>query len=150
MSAEQFRYIVRIAGTDIDGKLKASYGLAVIKGIGPNIANMILRKLGIDPGKRVGLLTEAEIKKIETAIENITALGLPSWVFNRRKDYSTGEDLHVIGADLILAAKQDIDREKKIKSWRGIRHSLGLKVRGQRTHTTGRLGTTVGVSRRRR
>jgi 2,3-bisphosphoglycerate-independent phosphoglycerate mutase len=43
----------------------------------------------------------------------------------------------------------NIEREKKIKSWRGIRHALGLKVRGQRTATTGRVGMTVGVKRRR-
>ncbi|MEM1533417.1 MAG: 30S ribosomal protein S13, partial [Desulfurococcaceae archaeon] len=43
-----------------------------------------------------------------------------------------------------------IEREKRIKSYRGIRHSLGLKVRGQRTRTTGRIGGTVGVRKQRR
>ncbi len=36
---------------------------------------------------------------------------------------------------------------KKLRSWKGIRHNLGLKVRGQRTRTTGRLGLTVGVTK---
>ena len=86
---------------------------------------------------------------IEDAVSNLGKYGVPAWYMNRRKDYAAGKDLHLIGADLIFAARQDIEREMKMKSWRGIRHSLGLKVRGQRTHTTGRIGPTVGVSRRR-
>ncbi len=147
---EQFRYVVRIAGTDIDGKLKLAYGLSCIKGIGYNTALSILRVLGIDPNKRVGFLTDDEIAMIEDAILNLAKYKIPSWMFNRRKDYETGIDMHLVGADLIFKAKQDIEREKKIKSWRGIRHALGLKVRGQRTHTTGRLGVTVGVTKKRK
>ena len=149
MSQEQFRYIVRIANTDVDGKLKVVYGLAAIKGIGVNTAYALCRLIGVDPEKRMGLLTDAEIKKIEAALADPRSVGLAPWMFNRRKDYETGRDMHLIGAELIYAAKQDIEREKKIKSWRGIRHALGLKVRGQRTHTTGRLGMTVGVRKKR-
>jgi len=150
MSAqEQFRYIVRIAGTDIDGKLKAAHGLALIKGVGVNLAYALCRMLGIDPEKRIGFLTEAEIRKVENALRDPGSIGIPSWMLDRRKDYETGRDIHLVGADLIFAVKQDIEREKKIRSWRGIRHALGLKVRGQRTHTTGRLGITVGVRKKR-
>ncbi len=147
---EQFRYVVRIAGTDLDGKLKLVYGLAGIKGIGVPTAYAILRKLGIDPDKRTGFLTDEEIEKLEEAILNPGRYGIPVWMFNRRKDYETGDNLHLIGSDLIFKAKQDIEREKRIKSWRGIRHALGLKVRGQRTHTTGRLGITVGVTKKKK
>jgi small subunit ribosomal protein S13 len=52
------------------------------------------------------------------------------------------------GSELLYYVKEDIEREKRIKSWRGIRHALGLKVRGQRTRTTGRTGITVGVKRK--
>ncbi len=149
-SEASFRYVVRIAGTDLDGKLKLAYGLAGIKGIGYNTALAILRVLGIDPEKRTGFLTDEEIERIEDAIANPTKYGLPPWMLNRRKDYETGIDMHLVGADLIFKAKQDIEREKRIKSWRGIRHALGLKVRGQRTHTTGRLGVTVGVTKKRK
>ncbi len=150
MSSQEFRYIVRIAGTDIDGRLKTAYGLAEIKGVGYNLAVAICRMLGIDPEKRIGFLTDAEIRKIESALEDPKKIGLPSWMLNRRKDYETGEDKHLIGADLIFVVRQDIEREKRIKSWRGIRHALGLKVRGQRTRTTGRTGITVGVKRKRK
>ncbi len=150
MSEEAFKYIVRIAGTDVDGSLKTAWGLAEIKGIGINLAYALCRLLGIDPEKRIGFLTDAEIKKLEEAFKNPSAYGIPSWMLNRRKDYSSGNDMHLIGAELLFYVKQDIDREKKIKSYRGIRHALGLKVRGQRTRTTGRLGITVGVRKKRR
>ncbi len=149
MSTQGFRHIVRIAGVDIEGDLLLPYGLAKIKGIGYNFALALIRVLGYDPRLRVGFLTDEDVKRIEDAINNPSKYGIPSWYFNRRKDYVTGEDKHLIGADLIFAARQDIEREIKIKSWRGIRHALGLKVRGQRTHTTGRIGPTVGVSKRR-
>ena len=151
MSEEaSFKYIVRIAGTDIDGRLKLPYGLAAIKGIGLTTAYAIIRVLGLDENKLVGYLADDELKKIEEAVQDIKKLGLPSWLYNRRKDYETGEDKHLIGAELIFAARRDIEREIRIGSWRGIRHKLGLKVRGQRTKTTGRLGMTVGVRKKRR
>jgi len=147
---EEFKYIVRIGDTDIDGSLPAVYGLAKIKGIGYTTALAILRKLGIDPHMRLGYLSETRIRELDEKVRDITQLGFPSWLYNRRKDYTTGKDLHLIGADLVFYARQDIEREKRIKSWRGLRHSLGLKVRGQRTATTGRLGMTVGVSKKSR
>ena len=55
--------------------------------------------------------------------------------------------MHLIGSELILKVKADIELMKKIKCWKGIRHSLGLKVKGQRTRTTGRTGVTVGVTK---
>jgi len=146
----QFRYIVRIAGTDIDGKLKLVYGLAEIKGIGYTTALALIRMLGLDPNMRTGFLNDSEIKKIEEAVRDLTKLGLPTWTYNRRKDYETGVDKHLIGPELLFHAKKDIDREIKINSWRGIRHKLGLKVRGQRTKTTGRLGMTVGVKKKKK
>jgi len=150
LSQQVFRYIVRVAGTDIDGSLKTAYGLAEIKGIGINFAYAMCRLLGIDPEKRIGYLTDAEIKKIEDFLKNPAAYGVPKWMLNRRKDYTSGKDMHLIGAELIFYVKQDIEREKRIKSYRGIRHALGLKVRGQRTRTTGRTGITVGVRKRRK
>ncbi|MEB2792621.1 MAG: 30S ribosomal protein S13 [Caldisphaeraceae archaeon] len=142
-----FKYIIRIANTDIDGNMNIIYGLSKIKGIGFPTALAITRKLGIDPNKRIGYLTNKELKELEGILFDLTKLNLPSWMYNRRRDYETGEDKHLIGADLIFVARRDVEREQKINSWRGVRHKLGLKVRGQRTHTTGRLGMTVGVKK---
>jgi len=143
-----FRYIVRIGGIDIPGTEKVAYGLAKIKGIGVNTAYAICRVLNIDPESRIGLLSEEDVERIEDVLSNFSAYKIPSWMYNRRRDIETGKDLHLYGPDLIFAAKKDIETMKKIKSWKGIRHALGLKVRGQRTRTTGRLGTTVGVKRK--
>jgi len=145
----QFRYIVRIAGTDIDGKMKLVWGLASIKGIGYSTALAVARILGLNPEMLIGYLTEEQVSKIESVIQDLTKLGLPSWMYNRRNDIESGVNLHLIGSDLLLYARRDIEREIKIGSWRGARHKLGYKVRGQRTRTTGRLGMTVGVRKKR-
>jgi len=150
MPEESYKHIVRIAGVDVEGDLLLPLGIAKIKGVGYNLALTLIRRLELDPNLRVGFLSEEDVKNIEDAITNPAKYGVPSWMLNRRKDYLTGKDLHLIGADLIYAAREDIEREMRIRSWRGIRHSLGLKVRGQRTHTTGRLGPTVGVMKRRK
>jgi len=142
-----FSQVVRIANTDISGEETLVYGLSRIKGIGYITALAIARKLGLDPTVRVGYLSAEALKRVEDAVNDLTKLGLPSWLYNRRKDYETGQDRHLVGAELIFAARRDIEREMKISSWRGVRHKLGYKVRGQKTHTTGRTGMTIGVSK---
>jgi small subunit ribosomal protein S13 len=144
MSGE-FRHILRITGTDVDGTLKMPYALKRIKGVNLNLANAILKRTGIDPEKRAGFLTAAEVERIEQTIKEPIKSGLANWLLNRRKDLETGKDLHLITADLDLSTKMDIKRMKELKSWRGYRHAYGLKVRGQRTRTTGRKGKAVGV-----
>lgn len=145
MSVGEFKHLVRIAGKDLDGTKKLVVALADLKGVGFNFATSLVTKLGLDPWVRLGSLTEDQINEIERALINATTIDLPNWFYNRRKDPETGETKQLLGADLELAIKNDIEREKSIQSWRGIRHSLGLKVRGQRTRTTGRTGRTVGV-----
>jgi small subunit ribosomal protein S13 len=142
-----FSQVVRIANTDISGEETLVYGLSRIKGVGYVTALTITRKLGLDPTVRVGYLSAEALKRVEDAVNDLTRLGLPSWLYNRRKDYETGQDRHLVGAELIFAARRDIEREIKISSWRGVRHKLGYKVRGQKTHTTGRTGMTIGVSK---
>ena len=150
MSVAEYRHIVRIAGVDIDGSLKLVQGLSQIRGIGHRFAEAIVKVAGLDPEMRVGFLSDADIKKIEDIIKNPANYGFPSWFLNRRKDRETGEDLHLTGSDLLLAIRNDIEFLKRIKCWRGLRHAWGLKVRGQRTRSTGRKGRTVGVMKRRK
>ena len=146
--SEEFRHRLRIIDTDVDGTLKVSYALAKIKGVGPSLADAMLRKTGIGSDKRAGFLTEAEIDRLEELIKDPAKGGLPSWLFNRRKEQETGKDTHLISSDLVLRTKMDIDKMKEIKSWRGYRHAYGLKVRGQRTKTTGRAGKALGVKKK--
>ena len=148
--SREFRHIVRVTDTDIDGTLKVGYALTKIKGVSISLANAILKKAEVNPEIRLGLLSEEQVRKIEDILENPTKYGIPSWLLNRRKDLETGKDLHLLSSDLVLRTKMDIDLMKKIKSWRGYRHAYGLKVRGQRTRTTGRTGKTVGVRKKRR
>jgi len=145
---EEFRHILRIIDANVDGTLKAPYALKKIKGISLSLANAILKKAGINPDTRVGFLTETDIERIEEVIREPTKYGIPNWLLNRRKDLETGKDRHLISADLVLRTKMDIDQMKGIKSWRGYRHAYGLKVRGQRTKTTGRSGKALGVKKK--
>ena len=146
--SQEFRYRLRIIDTDVDGTLKVSHSLSKVKGIGLGLANAILKKAGVNGDKRAGFLTETEIEKMEEIIKDPVRYGIPGWLLNRRKDAETGKDGHVISADLILRNKTDIEQMKIIKSWRGYRHAYGLKVRGQRTKTTGRAGKALGVKKK--
>ncbi len=146
--SREFRHIVRIAGTDIDGSKKVAYGITKIRGIGPSFAIAVVRASEIRDDRRIGELTEAEVDKIEGVVADPAKYGIPSRVLNRRKDFETGRDMHLIGADLMLRIKNDIEFMKDVRTWKGVRHSLGLKVRGQRTKTTGRKGRAVGVKKK--
>ncbi len=144
----EFQHIIRFAGTDIDGTQPVAYALTNVKGIGIKLANAIIEKAGISPEARMGFLSSSEVEKIEDILKNPAKHGVPFWLLNRRKDRETGNSLHILGSDLVLQTKNDIDEMKKIRSWKGFRHSYGLKVRGQRTRTTGRKGKAIGVKKK--
>jgi small subunit ribosomal protein S13 len=129
----------------LNGYKRVAIALKDIKGVNVDLANAIANQLKIDSKARLGQLSDAQMAELEKAVRDPRTAGLPSWMFNRRKDVETGEDHHLLESDLSLSIKNDIDREKVVGSWKGVRHSLGLKVRGQRTRTTGRKGATVGV-----
>lgn len=124
------------------------FGLSKIRGIGVSFANAILKAASLRNTLRVGNLTDSDIDKIEDIITDPAKYGVSAWLMNRRKDLETGRETHFIGADLALRTKADLDFMKDIKTWKGVRHSLGLKVRGQRTRTTGRKGKAVGVKKK--
>jgi small subunit ribosomal protein S13 len=144
----EFQHIIRFAGTDVEGTQPVTYALTNVKGIGIKIANAIVEKAGIDPETRMGFLSSAEVEKLEEIIKNPVKYDIPMWLLNRRKDLETGKDIHLLSSDLVLQTKNDIDQMKKIRSWKGVRHSYGLKVRGQRTRTTGRKGKAMGVKKK--
>jgi small subunit ribosomal protein S13 len=54
----------------------------------------------------------------------------------------------VTGQQVRFTLKDDIDRLRTMKCYRGIRHASGNKVRGQRGRSNGRGGLTLGVSRK--
>ena len=147
-SAREYQYIVRIAGTDLDGTLKIDQALTKIHGVGTTLAKAILHRANINPNTRTGFIDDAEKQKIEDILANPAKHALPPYQLNRRKDPETGQDLHQIDADLELQIKTDIEQMKNLKTWRGFRHAYGLRVRGQHTRTTGRRGKAMGVKKK--
>jgi small subunit ribosomal protein S13 len=146
--SREFRHIVRVSGTDLDGSKKIVYGITRIRGIGSSFAAAVTKAAELKPEMRVGNLTEEEVDRLEDVLTDPTKYNLPPRLFNRRKDFETGRDAHLIGPDLALRTKADIDFMKELRTWKGVRHSLGLKVRGQRTKSSGRKGRAVGVKKK--
>jgi small subunit ribosomal protein S18e len=73
---------------------------------------------------------------------------IPDWFLNRQKDIKDGKYSQVTSNLLESKVREDLERLKKIRSHRGLRHFWGVRVRGQHTKTTGRRGRTVGVSKK--
>jgi small subunit ribosomal protein S13 len=145
---EELRHIVRILNTDLEGKRQVHMALTGIKGVGRRCARIFTDRAGVDPFATLGLLPDAEIDKLKKVVEEDATKILPVWMVNRRGDIETGADIHVMGMDLNMTLREDLDLMKKMRSYKGIRHERGLRVRGQRTRSTGRTGAIVGVSRK--
>jgi small subunit ribosomal protein S13 len=146
--SSDFEYIVRMFGTDVDGNKPLILGLASIRGVGLNMASVIVRILSLDKTRKMGELTEDEVQQLSKAVEDPVSIGVPSWAVNRQKDFDTGRDVHLTTSQLMMAGREDVSRLKRIRCYRGIRHERGLKARGQRTRSTGRRGSVVGVKKK--
>ena len=144
---ENFNFIVRIANSDIDGQKRTVIGIQQIKGVGKRVAQIVVKKAGVDPSVKIGSLPDNDIQKLEQLITSYVEYA-PEWAINRQLDYETGADMHLIGQELELTQKDDINRMKMIRCYRGIRHETHHKVRGQRTRSNGRHGLTMGVSKK--
>ena len=142
-----FKYIIRIANSDVSGEERLANALTSIRGIGSRISHAIINKLKLDARMLAGKLSDENIAEIEKAIANISDY-VPKWLLNRQNDYDSGEDIHSVSIDLKMTLDDDLNRMKKVKSYKGIRHASGHKVRGQRTYSNGRKGLALGVSRK--
>jgi small subunit ribosomal protein S13 len=116
--------------------------------VGRRCAKIFTERAGVDPHATLGLLPDAEIDKLKKVVEEDATSILPVWMVNRRGDIETGKDIHIMGMDLNMTFREDLDLMKKMRSYKGLRHERGLRVRGQRTRSTGRTGAIVGVSRK--
>ncbi|MEK6857423.1 MAG: 30S ribosomal protein S13 [Nanoarchaeota archaeon] len=130
---EPMKHLIRIANTDINGNKPVMYALKKIKGVGINFASAAIRILKLNPVQKIGLMTDAEIKSIEEVVRNPQKFHIPTWLYNRQNDLETGNNMHLLGTELMLAHEGDIKLMKKIKCYKGVRHILGQPVRGQRT-----------------
>ena len=147
---QELRYFVRIANTDLDGNKPIQLALIKIKGIDFMLSNAILNVTGIEKNKKAGYLTEDEVTKIDGTIKEPLKFRIPSWMLNRKRDPEDNLDKHLVGSALSFTQDNDIKMMKKIKSYRGIRHSLGQPVRGQRTKSNFRKnkGKVMGVRKK--
>ncbi|MBI2105632.1 30S ribosomal protein S13 [Candidatus Woesearchaeota archaeon] len=143
--AEEFKQIIRIMGADIKGEMQTYNALTKIHGISFMLSNAICNVLKLNKNEKIGSLSNEELKKIESVIKQDA---FPTWLKNRRKDMDSGKDLHLVSTDLKFQKELDIKHLRKIRCYRGIRHSLGLPVRGQRTRSNFRKGKTVGVKKK--
>ena len=146
---DEFKHLVRISRKDVDGNKTVEYALTDIKGVGLSLSRSICLALGFDLNQKIGYMADDDIKKIEVALEDPLASDIPEWMLNRRRDYTTGETVHLMESDLDMRLRDDLNRMKKTRSYKGRRHESGLPVRGQRTKSTFRHGSSVGVSRSR-
>lgn len=108
--------MARIAGIELPREKRIEAGLTSIYGIGPSTAKEIIMDAGVDPDVRVNALTEDEINRLRTMVEN----------------------RYKVEGDLRREIQLDIKRLMDIGSYRGLRHRRNLPVRGQRTSTNAR------------
>ncbi len=146
---QEYRHIVRVANTDLNGAKAIYNAIRKIKGIDFMFSNAICTLAGVDPTIKAGDLTDAQVQKLDEVIKSPARHGVPSWILNRRKDPEDGTTKHLITGDLTFTTESDIRNMKKIKSYKGVRHSMGQPVRGQRTRSNFRKnkGKGPGVKR---
>ncbi len=152
-SGKELKGIVRICGRDVNGALELAKAIKYVQGVGVNLSGVyseiISKELKIDVNTQVGDLKEDQLEQVEQIIRNPKKYNIPSYLYNRRADPITGEDIHIISNDLMLNLREDVQKEITSRSWRGARHQTRKgKVRGQSTRSSGRGGIAVGVIRR--
>ena len=106
----------RLLGVDIPNDRKAVVSLTYLYGVGPQTARDLCHKAGVDPDKKARDMTDEEVARISKILE---------------RDYT-------VEGPLRRQVQQSINRLRDIRCYRGIRHRVGLPVRGQRTKTNAR------------
>merc|ERR1712093_824743 len=145
LAPDEFVHIIRLLNTNLDGKEKIMFALTKIRGIGRRFANLICKKGEIDMSKRAGEFTVEQMEKLMEIVANPQAYKIPRWFLNCQKEYKDGTYSQVNTSQIDALMRGTLERLKKIRSHRGIRHFWGVRVRGQHTKTTGRGGKNVGA-----
>ncbi|KAL4402505.1 ribosomal 40S subunit protein S18B [Malassezia pachydermatis] len=141
--SQNFAHILRLLNTNVDGKRKIMYALTEIKGVGRRYSNIVCKKADVDLNKRAGELNSDELERIVNILQSPQEFKIPTWFLNRQKDFTTGKDSQVLSNNVEAKLRDDLERLKKIRAHRGLRHYWNLRARGQHTRTTGRRGRTV-------
>lgn len=139
-----FRYIVRVANTDLDGTRPIALALTGVRGVGLRLAEVACRLANVPAREMIGNVPEPTVEGLETTLLSLTTK-VPSWMVNHPTEPIAGESPHYIGPDLETRRRDDVNLMRMIRSYRGVRHERGQKVRGQRTRSNGRTGMAAGV-----
>jgi len=148
---KNFKHIVRILMTDINGNSTINGGLQKIRGVNHALSHAICTVLKLNDTNKIGNIDDKTLETIEEIIKDPIKAGMPEWMVNRRKDLEDGSNKHLVNIDLKLQKEFDYKRLQKIKSYRGLRLSVGLPVRGQRTRSNFRNkkgGKSLGVKKK--
>eukprot|EP01012_Entosiphon_sulcatum_P009778 TRINITY_DN155_c0_g1_i1.p1 TRINITY_DN155_c0_g1~~TRINITY_DN155_c0_g1_i1.p1 ORF type:complete len:194 (+),score=19.08 TRINITY_DN155_c0_g1_i1:263-844(+) len=148
LQPEEFQHILRILNTNVDGRRTVPYSLTAIRGCGRRFAHLICKKADIDVKRRAGTLSAEEINRLVAVMQNPTQFKIPEFLLNRQKDIKDGKFKQLLSNLYDQQLRDDLNRLGKMRCQRGLRHSWGLRVRGQHTKTSGRRGRTVGVSKK--
>ena len=127
---DEFKHLVRISRKDVSGNKTIEQALTEIKGVGISLSKTMCRTLDLDLESKIGYIADEDVLRIEEILENPQKFDIPSWMLNRREDYETGDDIHLIESDLDMMLREDLNR-------------------GQRTKSTFRKSSSVGVKRSR-
>merc|ERR1712189_160614 len=133
LDKDEFQHILRIQNTNIDGNIKICYALTSIKGMGRRFTDLCLKKAEIDQSKRAGQINEEELQRIQDTMTSPKSFKIPTWSLNRQRDIKDGKDSQLTSNNLDNKLREDLDRMKKIRLHRGLRHNWGLRVKGQKT-----------------
>lgn len=139
-----FRYIVRVADTDLDGTRSVGLALTRVRGIGLRLAETACRLAQVNPADLIGNLPEGSVEALETTLRSLPTQ-VPVWMVNHHTEPVLGDSIHYIGTDVETRRRDDVNVMKMIRSYRGVRHERLNKVRGQRTRSNGRTGMAAGV-----
>ncbi len=152
---QDFKYLVRIANTDLNGNWSIYSALTKVQGISYMCSNAICHIAKIDRRQKVGNMSDELIAQLDEITKDLTKYGLPNWLFNRRSDPDDGETKHIVTSNMKFITDNDIKMMKKIKSYKGLRHMQGLTVRGQKTRSNFRrnkgkvkLGVSTAASKK--
>lgn len=136
--------------TNVNGKHKVPFALRIIKGVGRRFATLTCKIAQINVNRRAGELTTEEMDKVNDIITKPNDYNIPKWFMNRQRCIKDGSWSQLISNNLDTRLREDLERMKKSKMHRGLRHYWGLKVRGQRTKSSGRTGKTLGVTKKKK
>jgi small subunit ribosomal protein S18e len=147
---DNFAHIIRLVNTNIDGQEKIMFALTRIKGLGKRFANLVCKKGEVDLSKRAGEFSVEKLEKLMEIVANAPAFKIPIWFLNNQKEYTHGTQTQASVAQIDGLMRDTIERLKKIRSNRGIRHYWGVRVRGQHTRTSGRGCKNISSSGKRK